>query len=388
MSALSFAPDDAPAVPLHAVPKPGLEAWLEAQPPRVRAWAEAAGFEAGAGQVLLVPDEAGRVALAAAGLGSVRDARRERFGLAKARGALPEGVYRLEGALAGEDLEAAALGWLLAGYRFTRYKAGAPPKAQLVAPPGIDRARLEAIAAGEALTRDLINTPASDMGPGELAEAAAELAREFGAAVAVTEDDDLLASNLPMIHAVGRASPRAPRLIDLRWGDAGPRLTLVGKGVCFDTGGLNLKPGGSMGLMKKDMGGAATVLGLARMIMALRLPLRAARADPGGRERGLGRVVPAAGRADLAQGADGRDQQHRCRGAAGARRRADAGFRGRRGSPGVDGDAHRGGAGGGGPRPRPLLHRRRGAGGHPVRKRRARCATRSGACRSGSPTRA
>ena len=274
MSALTFAPDGGASIPLHAVPKEDFSAWLAAQDARVRTWAEATGFEAGAGQVLLIPDDAGRVAAAAAGIGSRRDARRERFALAKARGALPEGIYRLEGGLAGDALEAATLGWLLAGYRFSRYKAVAPPKAQLAAPPGIDRARIEAVAAGEALTRDLINTPASDMGPADLAAAAEHLAREFGAAVAVTEGDDLLAANLPMIHAVGRASPRAPRLIDLRWGDTGPRLTLVGKGVCFDTGGLNLKPGGSMGLMKKDMGGAATVLGLARMIMALKLPLR------------------------------------------------------------------------------------------------------------------
>jgi leucyl aminopeptidase len=274
MSDLTFSPDGAPAIPLHAVSKAGLDAWLEAQAPRLAAWAEATGFDAGAGRVLVVPDDAGRVAAAAVGLGSDRDARRERFGLAKARAALPEGTYRLTGDLDGPALEEAALGWLLAGYRFGRYKTAPAPKAELVAPEGIDRVRLEAIAAGEALTRDLINTPASDMGPAELAEAAAVMAREFGASVALTEGDALLASNLPMIHAVGRASPRAPRLIDLRWGETGPRLTLVGKGVCFDTGGLNLKPGSSMGLMKKDMGGAATVLGLARMIMALKLPLR------------------------------------------------------------------------------------------------------------------
>ncbi|MCB1350718.1 MAG: leucyl aminopeptidase family protein, partial [Maritimibacter sp.] len=142
------------------------------------------------------------------------------------------------------------------------------------APDGIDARRLEAIAAGEALTRDLINTPASDMGPHELEDAAQALAGTFGARVSVTTGDALLTDNFPMIHAVGRASPRAPRLIDMSWGTAGPRLTLVGKGVCFDTGGLNLKPGASMGLMKKDMGGAATVLGLAQMIMALELPLR------------------------------------------------------------------------------------------------------------------
>ena len=274
MPALAFAPDDAPATPLLAVTKAGLDAWLAAQDSRVRTWAEATGFDGGAGRVMAVPDETGRIVRAVAGLGTAKDAARERFLFGKVRSILPAGTYRLETDLSDEALEEAALAWLLAGYRFGRYKSAPGPKADLVAPDGIDRARIEAIAAGEALTRDLINTPASDMGPEELAEAAAGLAREFGAAVAVTVGDDLLTANLPMIHAVGRASSRAPRLIDLSWGTAGPRLTLVGKGVCFDTGGLNLKPSGSMGLMKKDMGGAATVLGLARMIMALNLPVR------------------------------------------------------------------------------------------------------------------
>jgi leucyl aminopeptidase len=274
MPALAFAPDDQPSTRLVVVSKAGLDGWLAGQDSAVRTWAEATGFDASAGRVMVLPDGSGGIGMAVAGLGTARDAARERFVFGKVRSILPAGIYRLETDLRGAELEEAALGWLLAGYRFARYKSAPEPKAELVAPAGIDRARVEAIAAGEALTRDLINTPASDMGPAELAEAASDLAREFGAAVAITAGDDLLAANLPMIHAVGRASARAPRLIDLRWGEAGPRLTLVGKGVCFDTGGLNLKPAGSMGLMKKDMGGAATVLGLARMIMALKLPLR------------------------------------------------------------------------------------------------------------------
>jgi leucyl aminopeptidase len=274
MPALTFAPDDSPTIPLVAVTKPGFDRWLASQDAVVRIWAEATGFDGSAGRAMVVPDPSGRIALAVAGLGTARDAARERFVFGRARNILPAGTYRLDSDLSGAEREEAALGWLLAGYRFGRYKAAPAPKADLVAPAGIDATRVEAIAAGEALTRDLINTPASDMGPEELAAAAADLAREFGAAIAITAGDDLLTANLPMIHAVGRASARAPRLIDLRWGDAGPRLTLVGKGVCFDTGGLNLKPSGSMGLMKKDMGGAATVLGLARMIMALKLPLR------------------------------------------------------------------------------------------------------------------
>jgi leucyl aminopeptidase len=274
MPRLAFAPEDQPAIPLVALTKAGLDGWLAVQDSRVRTWSEATGFDAGLGRVMVLPDASGGITMAVAGLGTPRDAARERFVLGKARGLLPAGTYRLETRLSGPELDEAALGWLLAGYRFGRYKAAPEARADLIAPPGIDAARLEAIAAGEALTRDLINTPASDMGPAELAAAASDLAREFGAAVAITTGEDLLKANLPLIHAVGRASARAPRLIDLRWGDAGPRLTLVGKGVCFDTGGLNLKPAGSMGLMKKDMGGAATVLGLARMIMALGLPLR------------------------------------------------------------------------------------------------------------------
>jgi leucyl aminopeptidase len=188
--------------------------------------------------------------------------------------ALPDGDWHLVADLSDDDRDEAALGWLLAQYRFDRYHAAKRPGTRLKAPMGCDAARIEAIAAGECLTRDLINTPASDLGPAELEEAFLELARQHGAETTVIRGDDLLAQNFPMIHAVGRASDRAPRLLDMRWGDAGPSLTLVGKGVCFDTGGLNLKPTSGMHLMKKDMGGAATVMGLAHMIMALNLPLR------------------------------------------------------------------------------------------------------------------
>ncbi|MGA1634512.1 MAG: leucyl aminopeptidase family protein, partial [Gemmobacter sp.] len=149
---------------------------------------------------------------------------------------------------------------------------GAQPR--LVVPEGVEGGRIGGNAEAEALTRDLINTPASDMGPGELEAAFMALAAEFGAEAEAVRGEDLLAQNLPLIHAVGRASPRAPRLLSLRWGGAGPALTLVGKGVCFDTGGLDLKPSASMLLMKKDMGGAATVMGLARMIMATGMPVR------------------------------------------------------------------------------------------------------------------
>ncbi|WP_127901408.1 leucyl aminopeptidase family protein [Solirhodobacter olei] len=271
---LSFAPAAAPSLPLHVVAKEDLEDWRARLPEAQAAWVAASGFAAGAGEVVLIPGVGGALAGAAVGLGNAQARTRGRFTVAKAAGELPEGAWHLEGALAPDAAEEAALGWLLASYRFDRYHAGSAPKASLKAPEGVDAARIETIAAGEALTRDLINTPASDMGPEELEAAVVELGRRFGARVEAVRGEELLSRNFPMIHAVGRASPRAPRLIDLRWGDAGPRLTLVGKGVCFDTGGLDIKPAAGMLLMKKDMGGAATVLGLAHMIMALDLPVQ------------------------------------------------------------------------------------------------------------------
>lgn len=267
MSNPTFADPNRPALPLYLVTKNEIDAWVNGLAPVQRSWAEACGFMGGAGSVVVLPGPDGMPVSAAVGLGAIKDRGRKRFVVASARRRLPAGNYRLEGKIDPETLDEAALGWLLAGYRFDRYADTPAPEAFLVAPDGCDAPRLEAIAAGEALTRDLINTPASDMGPAELDAVAHTLAERFGAAIDVVVGDELLAANFPLIHAVGRASPRAPRLIDLRWGDSGPRLTLVGKGVCFDTGGLNLKPGSSMGLMKKDMGGAATVIGLARMLM-------------------------------------------------------------------------------------------------------------------------
>lgn len=272
---LCFAATSEPSLPLHPVTVEDLENWRSSLPAEQARWASAMGFSAKPGEVLVLPDGQGGIAAAAAGLGKARDRARKRFLLADAVVRLPEGCYHLAGSLTGDDLTEAALGWILAGYRFTRYRGASEGGiARLKAPPGLDAARLETIAAGEALTRDLINTPANDMGPEELESAFLGLADEFGARADVIYGEELLERNLPLIHAVGRASDRAPRLLDLRHGQSGPRLTLVGKGVCFDTGGLNLKPGASMGLMKKDMGGAATVMGLAHMLMALELPLQ------------------------------------------------------------------------------------------------------------------
>ncbi len=272
--AMEFAERGAKALPLYLLEQSVLAGWLTDQPDRVAKWVNSAGFEAKVGQALVIPGDDGAPEAAIAGYGDDTARKRGRFHLAGAAAKLPEGDYRLVSDLSAPVLEQEALGWLLAGYAFARYAKASGIKARLVAPEGVDAARVEAIAAGERLTRDLINTPANDMGPVALEAAVMDLANEFGATLNVIRGEALLEENLPMIHAVGRAAAQAPRLIDMTWGESGPTLTLVGKGVCFDTGGLNLKPGASMGLMKKDMGGAATVLGLARMIMALGLALR------------------------------------------------------------------------------------------------------------------
>lgn len=269
-----FAKPDAPSIPLFIINSADLSDWLNSQPNHVVAWLNTMGFTAKLGETCLVPDPSGTALLVAFGYGSKASRSRGRFHLAKAAATLPAGTYHLETDLKGAALEEACLGWLLSGYRFSRYSVQKPAAAKLKPPSSINADQIEIMTAGEVLTRDLINTPASDMGPGELEHAFLALAANHGAKAKVITGDDLLAQNLPMIHAVGRASNRAPRLLDMKWGKTGPTLTLVGKGVCFDTGGLNIKPGASMGLMKKDMGGAATVLGLAHMIMSLDLPVR------------------------------------------------------------------------------------------------------------------
>jgi leucyl aminopeptidase len=276
LTTVAFAHADAPSIPLHLVGVETCAAWLDSQPERVRAWLTTLGFSGRAGAMALVPDAGGKLALAVMGLGDATARRRQRFVAATAVGNLPGGTYHIAGDHPLSWLGEQALGWLLAGYRFDRFRPATDrrPPPRLKAPAGVDAARLEILAAAEWLTRDLINTPAAHMGPEELETATLALAEEFGAQVSVTYGDDLLHENFPLIHAVGRASDRTPRLLDLKWGTAGPKLTLVGKGVCFDTGGLDIKPSSSMGLMKKDMGGAATVLGLALAIMALGWPVR------------------------------------------------------------------------------------------------------------------
>ena len=271
---LTFAADDSTAIPLTLVDTDAFEDWLTTQSEGTQSWVKTHGFKAALGSALTLPAPDGTIAMAVAGLGSAKTRARGRFALAAAAGKLPVGTYKIVDGLPEAQAEVECLGWLLASYTFDRYAAQSSNFPQLVAPDWIDAQTVEAMAAGEALTRDLINTPANDMGPDALEEAARALANSFEADITVIEGDTLLQQNFPMIHAVGRAAQKSPRLIDMRWGAEGPKLTLVGKGVCFDTGGLNLKPGASIGLMKKDMGGAATVLGLAQMIMSLKLPLQ------------------------------------------------------------------------------------------------------------------
>ncbi|MFC6686648.1 leucyl aminopeptidase family protein [Jhaorihella thermophila] len=270
----TFARREDGTIPLHAIGKDDLDDWLKGQDAAVGRWVHANGFTGARGQALMVPGPEGAPVMALAGLGDAQDRARHRFVLAAAVAGLGEGAYDIVSGLTGQALENECFGWLMSTHRFDRYKARTPVKARLVVPRGVDAARVETLAAAEALTRDLIDTPAADMGPDELEAATRDLAAAFGGSVQVTEGEELLSANFPMIHAVGRAAARAPRLIDMRWGETGPRLTLVGKGVCFDTGGLDLKPASAMALMKKDMGGAATVLGLARAIMGLGQKLR------------------------------------------------------------------------------------------------------------------
>jgi leucyl aminopeptidase len=247
-----------------------------------RNWLAATGFKAAARRHAVLPDPDGSVAGAVLGLGEAADLAPSEpvetlVGLLP--GVLPPADYHLNadpGKTGLRDMELATLAWMLGSYRFRRYKsASADRMPRLVVPGGVDRDRVIAMAEGMMLGRDMINTPASDMGPEEIEAAAARLARHHGATVRSIVGDDLLAQNFPLIHAVGRASPRAPRLVDIVAGRAdAPKVTIIGKGIAFDTGGLDIKPSSAMLLMKKDMGGAATALALAHMILASDLDVR------------------------------------------------------------------------------------------------------------------
>ncbi len=239
--------------------------------PAAQTFAKAAGFEAKAGDCLLVPGGQGRTFGVLFGLGSDKDV--DPFLPGKLPQLLPAGAYRF--ANAPRDSRLAALAFALGAYRFSRYREQPEKSVRLALPEGVDAADLSRIVDATTLARDLINTPANDMGPAELEAAARSVAKTFGAKTRSIVGDDLLKQNFPLVHAVGRAAARAPRLVDLVWGNPKhPKVTLAGKGVCFDSGGLDIKPENAMLLMKKDMGGAATALALAQLIMDAKLKVR------------------------------------------------------------------------------------------------------------------
>lgn len=246
----------------------GLAAWLARQSPDVRAWVEASRFTAAPHTALRLPDRAAVL------LGM--DECADHWSFASAPSLLSAGDYCLDNSAAVELASNAALGWALGSYRYDVYKSAAMLRMpRLRWPAGVDRKRVMREVRAISLVRDLVNTPANDMGPAELAAAAWDVARVHEASIRVLVGDELLEAGYPTIHAVGRASSRQPRLVDLRWGDdSAPLVALVGKGVCFDSGGLSIKGSDSMRLMKKDMAGAAHALALAQMIMEAQLPVR------------------------------------------------------------------------------------------------------------------
>jgi len=273
--AFSLIDDTAGAIPVAVLIKGRLPAWLAEAPERESNWLTAIGFSAEQGKLALVPADNGRLARVMVGLGEGSGAGCGMWALAGLPEALPEGSYRLETPPDGADPTRLALGWALATYAFTRYRVKKATETALVWPDGADRGRVERLARGVFLARDLANTPAGDLGPAELAAEAVRVAKAAGAKHRVIVGDELVTENFPTIHAVGRAAAQPPRLVDIVWGEAGaPKVTLVGKGVCFDTGGLDLKTASGMRLMKKDMAGAAIVLGLAQAIVDANLPVR------------------------------------------------------------------------------------------------------------------
>lgn len=266
------ATDRRKTIEILAVTMQGLDRQLAELDARDAAWLRASGFAAIQGEVALVPDGEGRLARVLFGLGDAQQAP-DCFIFGKLPTLLPAGDYALRGDFPEGQL--VVLGWLLGSYRFERYRKRDGKVCRLKLPKGIDGEEVTRIADSVALARDLVNTPANDMGPEDLDAAARKLARTHRARISTITGEALLKKNLPLILAVGQASPRQPRLIDLTWGERKhPKVTLVGKGVCFDTGGLDLKPSSGMALMKKDMGGAANVLALANMIMGAELPVR------------------------------------------------------------------------------------------------------------------
>ena len=264
----AYATASSTALPLHVLTHAQFAGWRAQQSPALQGWLDAQSFVAAPGTLALLPGTEG-IAGAVIGIGDPQDV----YAYAHAPHSLPVGDWQLATPLDQAARAALQLGWGLGSYRFDRYKKPARQPARLVLENG--DAEAHDLLAACVRVRDLVNTPTEHMGPQQLEDVAREIAKTHGAQVEVISGDELLAQNFPAIHAVGRASHRAPRLIALRWGDSDlPHVALVGKGVCFDTGGLDIKPADGMRNMKKDMGGAAHALALAELLMARKLPLR------------------------------------------------------------------------------------------------------------------
>jgi leucyl aminopeptidase len=254
--------------PLHLVDRSGFDAWRQRQAPALQQWLAMHGFDGAPGSVLVLPGADG-VGGAVLGIGDRLDPASYAF----APMSLPQGEWQVDGALDADVRRALQLGWGLGAYRYTRFRAAPRAPAQLVLDT-LDEEITDVLAACLRV-RDLVNSPTEHLGPDQLEQVVCEIAERHGATIEVFSGADLLTQNFPAIHAVGRASHRAPRLIALRWGDAAaPHVAIVGKGVCFDTGGLSIKLADGMRNMKKDMGGAAHAIALAELIMARRMPLR------------------------------------------------------------------------------------------------------------------
>ena len=264
-----LASHDAP-IPVDLVTTDALDAYLEAQSEYSSVILTSEGFAAKAGEKVRLPDMTGHLSRIVFGLGDASDG----LGLAALSSSLKGGAYRFD--FLPDDVAPPLLyvAWADGAYAFSKYKARASDMPQLVIPDEAERAEAEAMAGSVELLRDLVNTPAQDMSPSILNAEVQALADEYGASLIAIVGDDLLDQNYPMIHAVGRAAEDEPRLLELTWGDAShPKLALIGKGITFDTGGLDLKTGGYMRLMKKDMGGSAHAIALARLVMAHKLPV-------------------------------------------------------------------------------------------------------------------
>ena len=273
MTSLHLIKAKAGAIPIALVRTKDYTAWLKKQPIATQSWLKANEFSAACASLCLLPGNAGKITRVVCGVGDDTPAL---WAIAHLPTKLPNGTYTLDGSHAAGDATQMALGWALACYQFTRYKKGSALPS-LVAPKGADMKYVEAIATGANWARDLINTPANDMNPAALAQEAANWAKKAGGKVSVIKGEALMKANYPTVYTVGKAATVPPHFVDISFPCKGAKkLTLVGKGVCFDSGGLDIKPTSGMKMMKKDMGGAAAVLALAKAIVdtGLKVQLR------------------------------------------------------------------------------------------------------------------